>query len=61
MINSGKEWSWMDDNSTDTKVINGKTYRLINKEWVRQRPHGIDEVDPHDPDYSWLWDVDRSR
>lgn len=40
MINSGKEWSWMDDDpkqKTNIKVRNGKTYKLINDVWVRQR------------------------
>lgn len=43
------------------KIINGKVYIFKDNQWVRQRAHGVDEVDPHDPDYSWLWDVDNAR
>lgn len=43
------------------KHKNGKTYKLINDVWVRVRVHTQDEVDPHDPDYGWLWDVENKR
>lgn len=41
----------------NTKIKNGRVYILIDGTWKRQRFHTEYEVDPHDPDYAWLWDI----
>jgi len=47
--------------NTEIKILNGKTYKYIEGKWFRQRVHSTDEVDPHDPDYGILWDLNNLR
>ena len=42
------------------RVVNGKIYIFKNGRWVPQNPPA-DELDPHDPDYSWEWDLENRR
>ena len=44
-----------------TKIRNGRVYKLINGVWTRQRLNTEYEVDPHDPDYAWLWDIKKQK
>lgn len=49
----------MKNHNKETRIVNGKTYIFTNGRWV------IDsskiELDPHDPDYCWDWDLQNRR
>ena len=42
----------------EEKVVNGKVYVYENNRWVLK---SSEELDPHDPDYSWDWDLENRR
>ena len=43
------------------KIRDGRVYKLVNGVWTRERFHTEYEVDPHDPDYAWLWDIENKK
>lgn len=48
-------------NEKTTKIINGKTYIFEDGKWITKRPTNNLDLDPHDPDYGWDWDLQNKR
>lgn len=47
----------MNHNEKKERTVNGKKYILENGRWIK----ASEELDPHDPDYSWDWDLENRR
>ena len=49
----------MSQNKDKIRIVKGKKYIFTNGRWVNASP--TVELDPHDPDYSWDWDLKNRR
>ncbi|MDA8030872.1 MAG: hypothetical protein MPK62_07060 [Alphaproteobacteria bacterium] len=48
----------MNHNEKKERTVKGTKYILENGRWIKAPST---ELDPHDPDYSWDWDLENRR
>lgn len=49
----------MKQNPEQIRIIKGKKYIFTNGRWVVDS--STVELDPHDPDFGWEWDLNNRR